>query len=123
MNFLICLYLLTTQASLFAFLLAGLWGSILSIGNKSLGSTYKSLLLGSQLILTASCVLLTVLGLTHTMPNPQLNFIYSLVALAILPCIYSYLPKDQMRYLSTSIAISCMFISGVVMRLLQVFYD
>jgi hypothetical protein len=115
-------YQLFTGASLVSFVLSGLWGCVLAIKGKSFRETYKLALLASHLIFASSCVLLLVLWLGQGLAKPALPLIYSLVALAVLPCVYTYLPKDQPRYRLACLALTCFFASGMVLRALQTLF-
>jgi predicted neutral ceramidase superfamily lipid hydrolase len=120
MRLVVNLYALSTQASLLSFIVSAIWGGVLALRRKPLGENYKLALVATHVITAFSSLLLIVLALTKTLPQAGLILIYTLVALAILPCVYVYLPKDQPHYRVSGLALASLFASSMVLRALQV---
>jgi hypothetical protein len=120
MRFVVTIYALSTQASVLSFFISALWGAVLMLRKRGMSDTYKLALVANHILMAVSCLLLLILSFTQVWRGSGLSLMYSLVALAVLPCVYAYLPKQQPRYQLGSLALAALFASGMVLRALQV---
>jgi len=114
------LYLNAELASSVLFILLALWGGFNAIRNQPVTPNYGAALATSQAILVALGLLYVDLRLIGQLANRTwLPLMYLCIGLVTFPCVRLYVGEQSPRRESFSIALACVFTSGMIIRALQ----
>jgi hypothetical protein len=120
MSLLIRFYISTAFGSVLLFVLLAIWGGINAVSNGGVSSNYSGALLISQVVLVVVWLAQIGLWLANYLTNrPVVSVIYGLLAAAALPCVRMYVHEHPPRRVAFSLALACLFVSGMALRALQ----
>ena len=110
------IYALTNILSLLAL---SLWTALHALRGQFLTRDCTLALIGVHISLAAQIILLVPLCLGVHLREPITTIAYSTTALATILSVWAYLPKENPQSHSGSLALACLFASGMIVRVLQ----
>ena len=104
--------------NILSLLALSLWTTLHALRGQFLTRDCTLALIGVHISLAAQTVLLVPLFGIY-LREPITTIAYAITALAAIPSVWAYLPKENPRSHSSSIALACLFASAMVVRVLQ----
>jgi hypothetical protein len=96
-----------------------LWTALHALRPQLIARDCLLALIGVHVTLAAQTVLLVPLWISGHLHEPLTTIAYAITALATIPSVWAYMPKENPRSHAGSIALACLFASGMVLRVLQ----
>ena len=113
------LFTASALTSLVCLLVLTLWAGFFALRGTLFSRDGLLALIATHVVLALQTCLLLPIWFQGLLRQPTTTFAYAIIALAAVPCVWVYLPTAAPRQHSSSIALACLFASGMVVRALQ----
>ncbi len=97
-------------------LLAGLWGLLLYLRNRSLDGGYWGILVIGELLILVQGLLGMVLLISGEQPERTVHFLYGVVAALTLPAAYGFMRGRDDRRAVLIYGALCLFLAAIALR-------
>ena len=112
-------FTLCALTNILSLLALSLWTAVHALRDQFMNRDCTLALIGVHIALAAQTVLLATLWILGDLHEPVTSIAYAITALVTIPSVWAYIPKEQPRSHSSSLALACLFAVGMVVRVLQ----